>query len=907
MPSYWSLLLGYILLLVVIILVLKKIFPGISYTALKKLKLNADAVGSIPNLTLSINKTGIILAVHSIPQDYPGHCNYECNGRNWCEFIHQEFHQDFINAVERAVFSGTLHSFQYSVKTDAGFRWFECELIRISENSLLLVSKDFTEKKITREKLDVAHHSERMTTFIIDIDSKTITFDRKNYISKWSGRKIPKVMKIDEAIKLVSLSDAGKLTEALEQVMAGVEHVPVVNVQLHNDLGLEPDWVSVRGYVAEGNSSSTSSTTILGVVRYITRYIRAENQLKNLNFMLKNVLDTIPVGLYWKDENLKYQGASRVFLSDNGLHSEDYRDENVWITDKSEQIERQVIESGRPVLNCQEKVSLPGAVDKRVNISRVPLRSPSGSITGLMVTYTDVTENTQFRDQLIRRKEFLSRLVENLPVGFFAKDPSQGMTYRIWNREMEEIFGFPASEAVEQRDWNLFGSETAAMLKNDDDELLKNPDSGKTPKIYKLHGRSGLKTVSMVRVLLYDDLLDSTLVAGVVDDISRENELEDQLRQSQKMEAIGRLAGGVAHDFNNLLQVMMGSAELGASDISSAGKSFNQILQAGKKAMFLTRQLLSFSRDESFNRIVFAVDHRVGEFVRMVHRIIGANAKLEFFAGAPGAQIHGDPFQLEQVLMNLLVNARDAIPEGRDGLINVTTSILKMSCFAGSEPVECAVISVSDTGEGIPEDIIDKIFEPFFTTKAQGKGTGLGLASSYGIVAKHNGVILVESTLDEGTRFNVCIPLHSGGLEKAIETKSRKTQSELFSPITILLAEDEEMVREIARTVLETAGHSVIEARDGGEAVKLFQENRGVIDMLVFDAIMPVISGSEAFRKIHSIDPGIPVLFCTGYSRDTLIKSFTGQEITGVLQKPYAAADLLEAVKSLIKRIDQSQ
>ena len=898
MPTYWLLLVGSVLLLAIIVVLAKRVFPGISYVALRKLKLNADAVGAIPLLTLTIDRFGTIQAVHSIPSDFPDHSNSEYSGRNWCKFIHKDFHQDFMNAVEKAAFSGTLQGFRYSVKTDSGLRWYAGGVVKTSEDSLLLTVKDFTESKITREKLDMSYHSEDMTTFILDTTYMTITFDQEGSISRLSGRDIPKVIDFDEAMKLVSRSDARKLINAFEQVISGVEHVPVVNVKFAGGSGSEPHWISVRGFAVKGNSSDRAST-ILGVIRDITESICAEDQLKTLNLMLKNVLDTVPVGLYWKDKNLKYQGASRVFLNDNGLDSEDYLDENLWITERSRQIEQQIVATGKSVLNRHEKFSMPGAKDRTINISRVPLRSPSKAIIGLMVAYVDVTENIQFRDQLIRRKEFLSGLVDNLPVGFFAKDPSTGMTYRIWNREMEEIFGFTASEAVEQRDWNLFGTQAAAMLKSDDDALMADPDSGKIARIYKLRGRNGLRTVSMVRVLLYDELLDSTLVAGVVDDITRENELEDQLRQSQKMEAIGRLAGGVAHDFNNLLQVMMGSAEIGVRGTDSAEKSFNQILQAGEKAMFLTRQLLSFSRDESFNRSVFTVDHRVGEFVRMVHRIIGANIKLEFAAGAPGAQINGDPFQLEQVLMNLLVNARDAIPEGRDGLINVETSVSKVSCFAGSEPVECAVISVSDTGGGIPEEIMDKIFEPFFTTKSQDKGTGLGLASSYGIVAKHDGVILVESTLGEGTRFDVCIPLHYGSLEKAVERESREIHDEPISPFTILLAEDEDMVREIAKTILEAAGHSVIEAKDGVEAVKLFLENRDVVDLLVFDAMMPVMNGSEAFSKIHAVAPDIPVLFCTGYSRDTLAKSFSEAQKTDVLQKPYAADDLLEAVKNL--------
>ena len=688
------------------------------------------------------------------------------------------------------------------------------------------------------------------------------------------------------------------LIDALSRIVPSNEEFTAVEVEIPDTSQGESSWLIVKGLGVSRDSSGRAST-ILGVVRNITESVRVQVQLKNLNLMLKNVLDNIPAGLYWKDKNLKYKGASRVFLKDIGLTSEEFPDDNLWFTERSRQLEQQTVATGRSVLNRQEILQSPGGVETRIYISRVPLRSQSGEVIGLMVAYVDVTENIKFRDQLIRRKEFLSGLVDNLPVGFFAKDPATGMTYRIWNREMEQIFGFTASEAVEQRDWNLFGTKAAALMKKDDDALLADPDSGKTPRIYKLPGRNGLRTVSIVRVLLYDDLLDSNLVAGVVDDITRENELEDQLRQSQKMEAVGRLAGGVAHDFNNLLQVMMGSAEIGSSGTINAEKSFNQILEAGEKAMFLTRQLLSFSRDESFNRRVFSVDHRVGEFIRMVHRIIGENAKLEFSSGAPGAKINGDPFQLEQVLMNLLVNAKDAIPHGRDGLINVETSTSKVSCFAGGEPVDCVIISVMDTGEGIPPEILDKIFEPFFTTKAQGKGTGLGLASSYGIVAKHDGIIQVESTPGEGTRFDVCIPLCSESLEKQEEKKSEDAPDRSLIPLKILLAEDEEMVREIARTILKSAGHSIVEAEDGGEAVKLFMENRDFFDLLVFDAIMPVMNGSEAFMMIHAEAPDIPVLFCTGYSRDTLSGPFSDTEKTAVLQKPYAAADLLEAVRDL--------
>lgn len=901
MPSDILLVLGSVLCFVVIIVSLKRMFPGISYSSLRTLKLNADTISAIPLLTMSIDRTGTIRTVHSIPSDFSDHTNSDYNGRNWCEFIHKEFHQAFMSAVEEALLSGTPASFQYSLRTDFTIRWYEGQLLKASGDKLLLTVREITEFKITKEKLEMAFHSEDMTTFVFDVDSMTISFDREDYIRMWSGKDTAKVMRLSDVMDLFSPPQRDNLIGALNNVISSGEDVPAVKVEFPGRPGTASSWVIVKGLGVSRDSSGRAST-VLGIVRDITKSVHLEDQLKKLNMMFRNVLDTIPVGLYWKDEKLKYQGASRVFLDDTGLDSEDCLDDDLWITERSRQIEQQVITTGKSILNRQEKFSLPGAEDRTINISRVPLRSPSGTIIGLMVTYEDVTLKIQFRDELIRRKEFLSGLVDNLPVGFFAKDPSTGMTYRIWNREMEQIFGYSPAETVDKRDWNLFGTSAAVMLKSDDEAMLADPDSGKTAKIYKLRGRTGLRTVSMVRVLLYDDLLDSTLVAGVVDDITRENDLENQLRQAQKMEAVGRLAGGVAHDFNNLLQVIMGAAEIGTAESCSSEKSFKQILQAGEKAMFLTRQLLSFSRDEGFNKRLFSVDHRVGEFIRMVHRIIDVNAKLEFAAGAPGAQINGDPFQLEQVLMNLLVNARDAISDDKRGFINVDTSISKVCCIAGCEAVECVVISVSDTGEGIPEDIRDKIFEPFFTTKAHGKGTGLGLASSYGIVAKHDGIILLESTPGEGSRFDVCIPLHCGNLEKQIETESSELLNEPFEASTILLAEDEGMVREIAKTVLETAGHRVIEAEDGQEAVKLFHENRGTIDILVFDAMMPLMNGSEALSRIREVAPDIPVVFCTGYSRDSFFDSFTDAVKTEVLQKPYAAADLLKAVKNLKRK-----
>ncbi|HRW78709.1 MAG TPA: ATP-binding protein, partial [Candidatus Sabulitectum sp.] len=424
-----------------------------------------------------------------------------------------------------------------------------------------------------------------------------------------------------------------------------------------------------------------------------------------------------------------------------------------------------------------------------------------------------------------RRRDFLAGLVEALTFGFCAKDPSSGFSYRIWNRKMEEILGHSAHSAVYSRDWKLFGAEAADKIEVHDREVLDSPEKGRIPRIYRLKCPAGQRTVSVVRVPLYDDLLETTLVAGVVDDITRENQLEEQLRQAQKMEAVGRLAGGVAHDFNNLLQVIMGAAEMGSLAPDDSREYFDQVLLAGEKAMSLTRQLLSFSRTEGFSRKPFEVDARVGDFTAMVHRIVEASISLEFIPGAGGAVVNGDPFQLEQVLMNLIVNARDALEGVEGGRITVSTSVSEAVCSAGTESVSCAEISVSDNGPGVPEDVQNMIFEPFFTTKAQGRGTGLGLASSYAIVVKHGGTIVLESSPGEGSTFRVFLPIWEGQAGEDENGIPHRKVLPAESGLTILLAEDEEMVREIVKAMLEKAGHVVLEAPDGRRALEVFRAN----------------------------------------------------------------------------------
>ncbi len=607
-----------------------------------------------------------------------------------------------------------------------------------------------------------------------------------------------------------------------------------------------------------------------------------------------SLLDLIPAMIYWKDAQLVTVGANRVLLEDHGVQdAEDLQGEGL-LHGLTLDYDSRALETGLPVL--EREISF---CHRTLSLSILPRWNTRGDVTGIVGTCFDITESSSFRERLRRRRDFLAGLVEALPVGFFAKDPSSDFSYRIWNRKMEEIFGHSAHSAVYSRDWKLFGAEAADKIEVHDREVLDSPEKGRIPRIYRLKCPAGQRTVSVVRVPLYDDLLETTLVAGVVDDITRENQLEEQLRQAQKMEAVGRLAGGVAHDFNNLLQVIMGAAEMGSLAPDDSREYFDQVLLAGEKAMSLTRQLLSFSRTEGFSRKPFEVDARVGDFTAMVHRIVEASISLEFIPGAGGAVVNGDPFQLEQVLMNLIVNARDALEGMEGGRITVSTSVSEAVCSAGTESVSCAEISVSDNGPGVPEDVQNMIFEPFFTTKAQGRGTGLGLASSYAIVVKHGGTIVLESSPGEGSTFRVFLPIWEGQAGEDENGIPHRKVLPAESGLTILLAEDEEMVREIVKAMLERAGHRVLEASNGRRALEVFRANHESIDLAVFDAMMPEMNGRDAYDEILKTSPDLPCIFCTGYSGESILGHFQGRARVRVLQKPCSASELLAAAGDL--------
>ncbi|MDQ6787932.1 MAG: ATP-binding protein [Acidobacteriota bacterium] len=383
----------------------------------------------------------------------------------------------------------------------------------------------------------------------------------------------------------------------------------------------------------------------------------------------------------------------------------------------------------------------------------------------------------------------------------------------------------------------------------------------------------------------------------------------EEMRQSQKMEAIGTLAGGVAHDFNNLLTVILGNTELAVGKLQPGDPvrvRLEEVEKAANRAAALTRQLLAFSRRQKMERRIINLNHSIGEIVKLLNRIIGADIEVKVKGDPNLLSVFADAAQVEQVIMNLAVNARDAMPQGGRLTIetnNIAVDEKNQSQYPYAQAGRYVQIIVSDTGSGIDEETQKRIFEPFFTTKEVGKGTGLGLSMAYGIVKQHDGYINVESEIGRGATFRIFLPV----AENKVENQTPAMQFPFRGGSeTILVAEDEESLRNLAKDILEGFGYTVLLAKNGEEAVEMYAANRERIDMLLLDVMMPRMGGAEVYERIRCLDQDIPLIFMTGYNSEIVQSRFAKQkrviEESGaaVIQKPYSPKQLESKIREAL-------
>ncbi len=384
----------------------------------------------------------------------------------------------------------------------------------------------------------------------------------------------------------------------------------------------------------------------------------------------------------------------------------------------------------------------------------------------------------------------------------------------------------------------------------------------------------------------------------------KQKNLEDQLHHAQKMESIGRLAGGIAHDFNNLLSIILGYCDiilLTMDKTNAHYQKLEQIYQAGLRASDLTRQLLALSRKQVLEMKVVDLNNIVRGFEKLIHRLIGEDIHLELSLLKEPLMVKADPSQLEQVLMNLAVNAKDAMPDG--GTLRIETNLKEIDESYNDKkttinPGIYALVTISDTGEGIDKSIIDSIFEPFFTTKDIGKGTGLGLATSYGIINQHGGVITVYSELGDGTVFKIFLPLNE-------DKNSFKISNQVLEPIqkgnaTVLILEDDPNVLEMASYILSEQGYTVIESNDPEDAIEKALQFKEKIQLVLSDIIMPKMKGPEAFEKILQSHPEAKVLYMSGYTNNIISREGVLKEGMQFIEKPFTVKQLINKCHEIL-------
>lgn len=513
----------------------------------------------------------------------------------------------------------------------------------------------------------------------------------------------------------------------------------------------------------------------------------------------------------------------------------------------------------------------------------------------------DITERKRSEEAVRQANETLRAVIETSPLAIYTLD-LEGIV-RTWNSSARKMFGYSQEEVIGMPLPAIFPDEVSSFRKRLND-LINGESQAGSEERRRCKDKNTID-VSFWTAPLRDAEGAVTGVVEVVADNTERKRLEEQFRQAQKMEAVGRLAGGVAHDFNNLLTVITGYCQM-LLDRFPIGDSTRddmlQVLKAADRATTLTRQLLAFSRKQIVQPKVVELAGLVADMQQMLKRLLGVNIELTITTESGLGKIRVDPGQLEQVIVNLVVNARDAMPDGGRLAIHLRNVDLDSESGTREMPIRkgsYVVLEVVDTGTGMDAETQSHLFEPFFTTKEKGRGTGLGLSTSYGIVKQNHGEILARSEIGVGSAFSIYLPRidEPSTLDSGHTVSLRPTRG----AETILVAEDEDGVRHIVTQMLREQGYTVLPANGGAEALRIAQTHAGPLQLLVSDVMMPRMSGPELAQRLRGMRPEMRVLFVSGYTDGEIVREGELEPGTDFLQKPFTREQLANKVREVLR------
>jgi PAS domain S-box-containing protein len=527
-----------------------------------------------------------------------------------------------------------------------------------------------------------------------------------------------------------------------------------------------------------------------------------------------------------------------------------------------------------------------------------------------LVLVLDVTARLRAEAALLEQRRFLRQVIDLNPNLIFVKDADGRFT--LANQALADLYGASVDELIGKRDEDFNpNSAEVERFRRDDREVMATGRPRFIPEEPNTDALTGAtRWFQVIKVPLPDAAGRVTQVLGVATDITQRRALEGQLRQAQKLEAVGRLAGGIAHDFNNLLTAIQGFSALLLQDGSLSGqqhRDVREIADAAARAAALTQQLLAFGRKQVLSPTVLDPNDVVSHMGAMLRRLIAEHIELRTELGPDVGAIRADRGQLEQVIVNLVVNARDAMPRG--GTLTIATRNATIgdasAAQTGLRPGRYVLLTVSDTGVGMDAATRARVFEPFFTTKRVGEGSGLGLATVYGIVEQSGGTIAVESEPGRGSTFRIHLPRVAAEVA-APEVAVPRADRGPSGTETVLVVEDEPTVRKLARQTLERAGYCVLEAADGPAALAAAATWDGPIHLVLTDVVMPGMSGPELAARLHATRPGLAVVYTSGYTESAVVHGGEVDATVAFIPKPYVPDQLTAKVREALDRAASS-